>query len=257
MKRKIIKWILRITITGLVLVGILLVIILQPIVTYASKTNHNNFVIFHNKPLDPLLKAKLDEAVVLLKKSEFYDPSLKFDICLNDGSTYPQIIKILRGQAFGWGFYNKVVLQGVANYESNYVELNGYKWNLTQLLVHELVHCLQFQRLGLWKSKPIADIPDWKWEGYAEYISRQGIEQKDFLKNMIRLTKADRNKWGINFEDSTISPKDYYENWILVQFCIDIKKMNYQQLISDLTSEEALKKEMMLWFNKQDNKENE
>ena len=35
-------------------------------------------------------------------------------------------------------FIIKVVLQGTANYKDNYLELNGYKWNLTELLAHEL-----------------------------------------------------------------------------------------------------------------------
>ena len=36
------------------------------------------------------------------------------------------------------GFYNKVVL-GNLNTEINVVELNGYKWNFTQLLAHEMI----------------------------------------------------------------------------------------------------------------------
>ena len=41
----------------------------------------------------------------------------------------------MRGEAIAIGFYDKVVLQGTANYKANYIELNGYKWNLVQLLL--------------------------------------------------------------------------------------------------------------------------
>jgi hypothetical protein len=71
-------------------------------------------------------------------------------------------MRTLRGQAFAWGFYNKVVMQGSTNCTSNYVTLNGFKWNLIQLLAHEMTYCLQFDKLGFWKSKPIANIPNWK-----------------------------------------------------------------------------------------------
>lgn len=249
MKRHIKKWALRLTVTGLFIAGLLLVIILNPILTYANKTTHNNFTIFHNKPLDHTLTTKLDRATELLKASEFYNPKLQLDLCLNDGSKYPKLMQTLRGQAFAWGFYNKVVLQGTANFNDDYVELNGYKWNLTQLLAHEMTHCLQFDKLGFWKSNPVANIPNWKWEGYAEYVSRQNNDQKDLSKNIERVIATDKNNWEVTFADKTIAPREYYESWTLVQYCMSIKKMNYQQILADTTSEQTLRQEMMKWFN--------
>ncbi len=236
---------------GLLIAGLLLVIILNPILTYANKTTHSNYFIYHDKPLDATLIIKVNEANELLKTSEFYNFHLKLDICLNDGSNYPKLIHALRGQAFAWGFYNKVVLQGTANYKNNFIELNGYNWNLTQLLVHEMTHCLQFDKLGWWKSKPIANIPNWKWEGYAEYVARQNTDQKDLSKNIARLVAADKNNWEINFSDNTIAPREYYDYWNLVQYCMDIKKMNYNQILADTTSEQTVRQEMMTWFRRQ------
>jgi len=249
MKRKIKKWTLRLTVTGLFIAGLLLVIILNPILTYANKTIHNNYTIFHNKPIDQTLTIKLDKATELLKASEFYNSKLQLDICLNDGSKYPKLMQIIRGKAFAWGFYDKVVLQGTSNVNGNYIELNGYKWNLTQLLAHEMTHCLQFDKLGLWKSKPLANIPNWKWEGYAEYVSRQNTDQKDLSKNIARLLATDKKNWAIKFADSTIAPREYYDYWTLVQYCMDIKKMNYKQVLADTISEQTIRQEMMRWFS--------
>lgn len=250
MKHQIKKWALRLSVAGLFIAGLLLVIILNPILTYASKTTHNNHTIFHNKSIDPTILTKLDQATELLKASEFYNPKLQLDICLNDGSKYPKLIRILRGQAFAWGFYDKVVMQGNAEFKENHVELNGYKWNLTQLLAHEMTHCLQFDKLGFSKSKPIANIPTWKWEGYAEYISRKNTDQQDLSKNIARLIVADKNNWEVYFADSTIAPIEYYSYWTLVQYCMDIKKMTYKQILADTTSERMVRKEMMNWFNR-------
>lgn len=250
MKRQIKKWTLRLTATGLLIAGLLLIIILNPILTYANKTTHNNYTIFHNKPLDQTLTIKLDKATELLKSSEFYNPKFQLDICLNDGSKYPSLMRTIRGQAFAWGFYNKVVLQGTANYQDNYIELNGYKWNLTQLLAHEMTHCLQFDKLGFWKSNPVANIPNWKWEGYAEYVSRQGTDQKDLAKNIARLQATDKNSWEVQFSDSTIVSRVYYEYWTLVQYCIDIKNMTYNQILTDTTSEQNVRQEMMQWYER-------
>lgn len=249
MKQQVKKWTLRLTATALLIAGLLLIIILSPILTYANKTTHNNYSVFHNKALDTTLLTKLDQATELLKGSELYNSNLQLDICLNDGSIYPKLIRALRGQAFAWGFYNKVVMQGTTNFNGNYVELNGYRWNLTQLLAHEITHCLQFDKFGFWKSKPIANIPNWKWEGYAEYVSRQNSDQKDLSKNITRLITTDKNNWEINFSDSTIAPREYYEYWTLIQYCIDIKKMNYKQILADTSSEQTVRQEMMKWFS--------
>ena len=250
MKQEIKRWTLRLTVTSLFISGLLLVIILNPILMYANKTTHNNFKIFHDKPLDPTLIVKLDQAAELLKASEFYNSKLQLDICLNDGSKYPKLIQILRGQAFGWGFYNKVIIQGNTNFKDNYVELNGYKWNLAQLLAHEMTHCLQFDRLGFWKSKPIANIPNWKWEVYAEYISRQNADQKDLSKNIERFITTGKNNWAIKFADSTIAPREYYDYWTLIQYCVDIKKMTYNQILADTKSEQTVRQEMISWFGR-------
>lgn len=250
MKRLIKKWGFRLSVTGFFIVGLLLVIVLNPMLTYAHKTVHTQYAIYHHKSLEPTVTAKLDKATQLLKASELYNPKLKLDICLNDGSDYPKLIQTLRGQAFAWGFYDKVVLQGVAHWKENYVELNGYRWNLTQLLAHEMVHCFQFDHLGLWKSKPLANIPNWKWEGYAEYISRQNNDQKDLLKNIERSLSAKKDKWEIRFADSTIAPSAYYDYWILVQYCMDIRKMTYQQMLLDTTNEQVVREEMMNWLKR-------
>ena len=180
-----------------------------------------------------------------------YDPTVKFEVCLNDGSIYPAIIQKILGPAFSYGFYNKVVLKSNINCKENYAELNDYHWNLTQLITHEETHCLQFNKLGFWESNPMGKNPTWKWDGYPEYVSRQGEGEKDLVKNIERLIfceKTDNNNW-IQFPDSTGTVIPYYKNWLLMQYCIEIKKMTYIQVLNDTTNEESINQEMMKWFS--------
>ncbi len=253
MKRQIKKWAFRLTVTGLLIAGLLLVIVLNPFLTYANKTTHNNFTVYHNQQIDNLILGQLDQAQKIIKQSEFYNSNLQLDICLNDGSNYTKLVETIGGRAFARGFYDKVVLFGSTDYKNNFVELNGYKWNLTQLLAHEMTHCLQFDKLGLWKSKPLANIPKWKWEGYAEYVSRQSNDQKDLSKNIARLIETDKNNWEVKFSDSTISSREYYDYWTLVQYCMDIKQMSYEKLLTDTTSEQNIRQEMMKWYGENKN----
>jgi len=147
MKRTIRKWIIRITATGLLIGGLLIGLVLNPTLLYANKTVIENYTVYHDSVVDSNFVNQLKSVTMLLKGSELYDSTFKLDICLNDGSIYPTLTERVRGQAFAWGFYNKVVLQGNVNYQDNYVELNGYRWSLEQLITHEAIHCYQFRKI--------------------------------------------------------------------------------------------------------------
>jgi len=235
--------------TLLFITGLLIIIILNPILTYANKTVYGNFTVFHCLTPEKGIFLRLQEVTRLLKTSELYNPNLKLDICLNDGSLYPKLIQKIRGRAFAWGFYKEIVLQGDAHFSQNYVELNGYRWNLTQLLIHEAIHCLQFDKLGVWKTNPVAHIPEWKFEGYPEFIARQDADQTDLARNinlLIDIEKRKNNNW-ISFEDGTGTIIPYYKSQLLIQYCMQIKQMTYQQILADITAEEKIRKEMMNW----------
>ena len=248
-----VKWVVRLFALVVLLTGMLIGVVLNPSLSYAHKTTHRQYTIYHHQPLDSTLLIRLDEATSLLETSEYHNPKLHLDICLNDGSIYPPFMQKLRGQAFAWGFYNKVVLMGEAHFADNYVELNGYRWNLTQLLAHEVVHCLQFDRRGFWQSNPVAKLPEWKWEGYPEYIARQNTDQKDLSNNIKRLKateQTEHNGW-IQFADSTGTVIPYYQHWLLVQYCMEGKQLTYEELLADPTDEKTMEREMMDWYQRQ------
>lgn len=251
MKRWIKKLILRVGATVLFITGLLLIVILNPVLTYAKKRTHGQFTIFHSRQVDDNFISKLDIANELLKRSEFYEPDFKLSICLNDGSLYPEIIQTIRGRAFAWGFYDIVVLQGSSYPKQNHLELNGYKWNLAQLLAHEMTHCLQFEHFGFWKSNPVANVPIWKWEGYAEYLSRPTGDQKNLILSIDKFLASDKNDWEMELADGTMVPREYFKYWILLSYCMDVKKMTYQQIILDETSEKSIYQEVISWYKTQ------
>ncbi len=254
------KWTFRFAMTGLILLGFLIGIVLHPSLVYANKTQFGSSTVYHNKPLDKNLKFKIDSSLQILKRSEFYDPSIKFDICMNDGSFYPSLLELFLGKAFALGFTsNKVAICGELNCKENYVEVHGRRWNFLQLLAHEETHCLVFNKLGFWKSNPVANNPIWKWEGYPEYISRIDSSQIDLVKNIDQLNeaiKSNQDTWAINFDDNTVSSREYFNYRLLVQYCLEVKKMSFESLLKDTTSEQSIKNDMMDWYNKQKNNMN-
>lgn len=255
MKRTLKKWGIRFVATLITCGILLLIIVLNPLLSYAGKTKHTNYTIYHNKNISKELLTRLDAATLLVSESEIYDPALKLDICLNDGSEYPSLIQKINGPAFAMGFYNKVVLMSNSDPSCTYAQLNGYTWNMEQLLAHEMMHCFQYNDLGLLGSNPIADIPGWKWEGYPEYIARKNADQSDLVLNIDRLISTEKtvhNGW-IYFADGTGTVIEYYKNWLLVQYCLNIKKISWKQLLADKTDQTIIYSEMINWYTRQKN----
>ncbi len=250
--RPIKKWALRLGVTVVFIAGLLAGIVLKPSLLYAHSSEVGNFTILHQHKLDPQFVARLINADTLLKSSEIYDSSLKLSVCLNDGSYYPQLVQDIGGRVFGRGFADILVLGGTLHAAQNYVELNGYRWNLTELLAHEAVHCLEFNRYGLLNSNVIGHRhEDWKWEGYPEYVARK--RRADLAKNIAHLVateRTDNNNW-IFFDDSTGTVIPYYKAWLLVQYSLDIRKLSFDQLLKDTASEQSVTVKMQDWYNKQ------
>ncbi len=255
MKKAIIKWSFRVLLFAVTLLGLLVIIVLNPSLMYANKKILGDFNVYHDNPIDKDCKLRLDDAMNILQTSELYDSTIKFDICLNDGSHFPELLEIFLGRAFALGYTsNKVTLCGKTNFQENYVEVNGLKWNLTQLLAHEETHCLVFHKLGFWNSNPVANHPKWKWEGYPEYVARQQPYQLVLAKNIEQLIegeKKEKDEWGISFADSTITSREYFKYRLLNQYCFEIRKMSFNDLLNDTSSEQTIEKQMMDWYDMQ------
>ncbi len=242
------KWGLRIVATGIVILGLLVVIVLNPMLVYANKTAAGNYTICSQNRPDPYFIEHLNDVTNLLKASELYEGKQKLTICMNDGSVFPCLVQAIQGRAFAYGYYGNVVLNGTLNARDNYVELNGYKWNLTELIAHEATHCMQFHKLGFFHTNPIARFPQWKWEGYPEYVARKNKAcLVNNISHLLETEHTDNNNW-ISFDDSTGTVIPYYKSWLLVQFCLDVRKMSYAELLKDTAREAVVTQYMMSWY---------
>ena len=252
------KWAFSLLTSSTFLILITALLVLNPRFLYAHRTVTAHYTIYHNRSLDPALLPRLAQARAIGQQSSWFDSALCLNICLNDGSLYPTLIEKIHGPAFGWSVYHNVVLSGEANPKANYVFLHGYKWNLVQLLAHEAAHCYQLQRLGIWRVNPVVHYPTWKMEGYAEYVARRGFNYPLLYQQVQQLTQVEAatpHAWGVTLADSTSASREYATYLMLTTYCLDIKKMTYQQLIVDTTSEQTVHQQLMSWYQQEKSKE--
>ncbi len=130
---------------------------------------------------------------------------------------------------------------------------NGYQRQLARTIAHEMMHCLEANRFGLTGSRPIKNIPNWKWEGYPEYVARRNPDQTNLNNNIRKLLETantDNNDW-MKFADSTETLVAFEEYRLLIQYCIEIKQMDFEAIMKDTTDEKTIKQQMMNWYIKQ------
>jgi len=87
-----------------------------------------------------------------------------------------------------------------------------------------------------------------------EYVSRRYQDQLNLVENIKQLDEAlafDKTQWGISFADSTITSREYFNNRLLTQYCLDIKKMTFEEFLSDTASEQTIKTQMRKWYKTQ------
>lgn len=244
------KWVLSVVASGGLLLLGLLALLLTPRVFYAHQTTTREYTIYHHHPLDPALRRRLLQARHLVQAGEVFDKDLRLEICLNDGSWYPRLVQAIWSPAFAWSFYNKVVLNGEANAPANRLAFRTYTWDLTALLAHEMTHCYQFHRQGLWRSNPLAHYPTWKWEGYAEYLARHPSDSQTLRQNLVQLQQTEQaapDRWDLPLADSSCTSREYFTYLVLTEYCLDVKHLTFQQLLQDTTSQQAIRQQLVAW----------
>lgn len=176
--KKALKRILKITLlTAVAAITTLVVIILFPQRVFAMKIEYKNFKVYSNKKIGNDIKIVLDNTMQLIQKSELYDSSYKYNIILCHNSFYNKIDNtLLRSGAAATVRFNNVIVKVRIDPKNDLAFPTFRKAceiNLTYLIAHEMIHCLQANKYGIKKFNPFRHPEFWKLEGYPEYIARK------------------------------------------------------------------------------------
>ena len=233
------------------------ILLTNPGLSYAESTTFDQVEIFHNDPLASKTEDVILHAIEIIKTSDIYDENLNIQLCLNDKMFYPELHPMPGGSAYA--FLNKTVIYACKpDFEKNEAEfsweINNYelrKFNLTYLLAHEFVHNLQHNFNARYVVKNTFGKLDWKLEGYADYIARQ-FKDDGQLKDKIEiyLTEEKKEHNGIpvfKLEDGTIQNLSYFQYAIVIQYLMEVKKLDFQQILDLDPSIDKPFSEMLEW----------
>lgn len=236
-----------------------LVLLFNPSISYANSTNFDHVTVYHNQPLDPAAKTVIDNAIEIISKSKLFHEDIHLELCLNDDKVYPNL-NPQYGNPLAFAQFNKVVMKqcdldwtnnrATSQWAENNFEYREF--NLTRLVAHEFTHNLQNDHdLGYIIRSTKGIHLNWKLEGHAEYVSK-GWANDGLLKSKIKIYLEEEPKERVGFpvfdlEDGTKQIMWYYKNALMVQYLMDIKKMDYNQVCEYKADYDQLFEEVLAW----------
>jgi hypothetical protein len=240
--KKVFKRILKITLLT-ILAGILTIaiIILFPQQLFAKKISYKNYTVYSNDNIDNNIKTVMDNALILVEKSELYDTNYKYNIILCNNSFYNKIDDELLGVGrTARTTLKNVVIKVRIDPTKNLAFPTFHKSceeDLTEVIAHEMIHCLQEHKYGMLKFNPFKHPEFWKLEGYPEYISKQKeLSGKDYsltsdIDRYLNLESKATDIWILSEEGGCEVPDYYYKGRLMMEYLIDIRHVSYNQIL--------------------------
>ena len=232
-------------------------IILFPQKLFANKLKYKEFTVCSNDKIDDDIKIVLDNAMGLVQKSELYDSSYKYNIILCYNTFYNKI----DNKIFGTGpaarsRLHNVIIKVRIDPKNNLAFPTFHKAckvNLTEIIAHEMIHCLQAHKYGILKFNPFKHPEFWKLEGYPEYISKQnglssvGYNLSSDINRYVDLKSKATDIWISSEEGGCEVPDYYYKGKLMMEYLMNIKHLSYDQILKDTLSESTVYQEMIKW----------
>lgn len=234
-------------------------LVLYPQPLFANELKYKSFKVYSNDEISTDIKVVLDNAKTLVAKSELEDSSYMYDIFLSYNSLYNSIDDKLLGKGpSARALDNNVVIKIRIDPKRNVgfpTFHNNCEVDLTYLLAHEMVHCLQANKYGKMKFNPFRHPEMWKFEGYPEYVSKLMNRNDNYylvneINRYIDMESKSKDGWILDEIGKCSVPKIYFKSGLMMKYLIDVKFFSYDKILNDTVSENTVYDEMIRWKGK-------
>jgi len=256
--KKLFRRVIKITLLAFITAILTIVtIVLLPQHLFANKIEYKNFTVYSNGEIENSIKIVLDNALSLVNKSEINDSHYKYNIILCYKSFYNLIDEKLLGVGrAARATLNNVIIKVRIDPTNNLAFPTFHKAcevDLTELLAHEMMHCLQANKYGIIKFNPFQHPEFWKLEGYPEYISkRKEISDKNYsltgdIERYVSIASKANDIWISENDGGCEVPNYYYKGRLMIEYLMDIRHFSYDKILNDTASENTVYQEMTKW----------
>ncbi|HUQ66504.1 MAG TPA: hypothetical protein VM101_10130 [Flavitalea sp.] len=150
-------------------VAALAILILYPENLFGRHTVYKHVSLYSDKPLNNYSPV-IEEATTIIQTSELFDPHHHYDIFVTGENMYKIIVAKTIGPAMARSIDNNILLNAEVDFSENKI-FNAYSKRNLEEIAHEMIHCLQLHKYGIWVFNPLHQPPTWITEGYPEFIA--------------------------------------------------------------------------------------
>lgn len=238
------------------LISGIITLVLYPEPLFANKLEYKNFKVYSNNEISGDIKVILDNAKAIVAESELYDSSYLYDIFLSYHSLYNSIDDRLLGEGpSARALDNNLIIKINIDPKRNLAFPTFHEnceIDLTYLITHEMVHCLQANKYGKMRFNPFRHPEIWKLEGYPEYVSKQIYRDNEYnlineINRYIDMNSKSKDGWLLIGNGKCSVPAIYYKSELMMKYLIDVKKFSYDKILTDTVSENTVYDDMIKW----------
>src|SRR6266852_5553928 len=235
--------------------GIILIVIVAygtllafPEPLFAHVYSYKNFRVYTREPLDDRARVQLDIVAQRLATSEINDPAITHRVFVAGTSNWYTFFNGPYRRAMGrmYEFHNSLFVPQLDLASGKIVHFDGRRAPMAWILAHEMTHTLTQKKLGIicmWR------LPFWKKEGYAEYVAHgRTVPLIEDLRMLDSLT-SNVIPMGAGYD----VPRQYFEAELLWRYLIEVRKLGFQEVMSDSIELNAVETEMHCWEKAQRN----
>lgn len=207
-------------------------LIVWPDPLFAFSLSSGKFTVFSDRPIPSIGGERfIRDCQRLLDRSPLKANGRQYRIYVTNKDWRHRLFFLPNPKAWGlaYGFGGTVFLSG-ADFENGRVVHWGYVGTpprtLASLCAHELSHIIAWEHVGLARYR----VPDWVWEGFADYVGIESRESFEELRDALDDRPVDnsmRIKYGF-----------YPRYRLLVRFFVERKGWSVDQLLQTRLSED-------------------
>lgn len=193
-----------------------------------------------------------------LERSGYHDPNRTARVFVfHNRSTYALITRLaaVSGEAQGFNlsavgnsFISAPRVAALGERSGGGPRYSVWEGDLSHTIAHEIAHQYLGNRLGRRK------LPQWKREGFTEYVSNIGLIRADgsaSLRSRLDVLQDDR-AWSATLGWERHGwDRIHYEAGLLVEFLFDVKGYSLEDLVSDGVTVEETRSALRAWADAQ------
>jgi hypothetical protein len=250
MIKKLFKWLGAIVGVIIALILLDMLVLSTPGLFFSEEKQYGSITVYSEKPIGKETDSIMAEVFLRLHKVPIYDPARKYNLSLCSSQkkfTFFTNLTVRANRIMGFNFMGSAYvnedfineLRRKTGGQPKYLTREG---SVVHVATHELMHEYINDAYGSFAARA---LPEWKTEGYCEYGVNQFVAPQDSGYSI-------SERIDIYLDDSRWNPtaevhRPHYVWGLMMEYLINVKKLNFEQVLTDSVTYTTTYQEMMDW----------